>query len=292
MNSSLSRVLILMLAMAAPVHETSAEMYEVFILTGQSNSLGTTRYGGDSPSDYGPGFNKADQQVSFFWSNVHASNTQYPPKLYGDSGGKFVSLRMQQGDGVKNPAFWGPEFGFARTVLHHTKNKVLIIKASRGGGGNSYWDKAIFEKDHNAGHMWKHLCNTVDVALKTVADHGDSFVVKGLLYIQGESNSVREAEISGKRLEALYKSLDSHIDQAYPGSTSDMKVLVAEIASSQHSPARKQTALKQSQLARSQKVFKYVSTRDLPLQPDHIHFGKKAKLEIGRRMANAYIGTK
>ncbi|MDG2470035.1 MAG: hypothetical protein P8M80_12200 [Pirellulaceae bacterium] len=84
--------------------------YDVYILTGQSNSLGTTASSESMPS---PGTNPADSTTSLFWSNVNASNNAYPPVLYGDSGGAITTLQTQQGDGGSNPTFWGPEFGFA-----------------------------------------------------------------------------------------------------------------------------------------------------------------------------------
>ena len=269
---------------------SAAQSFDVYILTGQSNSLGTTRFDGERSADYGPGADESDQSVSFFWSNVHASNTGYPPKLYGDSDGKIVPLTMQQGDGAQNPAFWGPEFGFARTLAKQSTNNVLIIKASRGGGGNGLWDLAVFEQDHDAGHMWRHLCDTVDAGLEVLVDRGDRFVVKGLLYVQGESNSAEEAAVAGHRLKALHENLSGYLEKAYPGTASKMKLVVGEIASSQHSAARRVTAKSQSELAQSRDHFAYVETNDLKLQPDRIHFGRDAKLKIGIRMAKAYNG--
>lgn len=107
-----------------------AAQFDVYILTGQSNSLGTT---GDSDTLPNPGVDPADANTRLFWSNVKSSNTVYPPVLYGSSGGAILPLQMQQGDGSANPNFWGPEFGFARTMAKSCASNVLIIKASRGG---------------------------------------------------------------------------------------------------------------------------------------------------------------
>ena len=267
-----------------------AETYDVYILTGQSNSLGTTRFDGDDASAYGPGTHPLDQQVSIFWSNVHASNTTYPPKLYGDSGGKIVSLEMQQGDAGHNPAFWGPEFGFARTIAERSKNKVLIIKASRGGGGNSYWDKAVFEQDKNAGHMWQHVCDTVDAALDVLKESNARLEVKALLYLQGESNRPGEADAAAKSLKNLHGNLRDYLNKRQDGVADGMKLVIGEIAGSQSGQARTLTVQRHQSLAQSDPGFAFVDTRKLPLQPDKIHFGKKAKLEIGRRMARACLG--
>jgi len=50
--------------------------------------------------------------------------------LYGDSGGKIVTLRAQQGEGPDR-MFWGPEIGFARSLAAAGKKDFLIVKASR-----------------------------------------------------------------------------------------------------------------------------------------------------------------
>jgi hypothetical protein len=52
--------------------------YDVYILTGQSNSLGTT---GSGDTLVAPGADAADDETAFFWSNVSSTNTLYPPVL-------------------------------------------------------------------------------------------------------------------------------------------------------------------------------------------------------------------
>ena len=76
---------------------------DVYILTGQSNSLGTTV----SEIDYTPTSHPADSVIRLFWANVSGS-ASYPPAPYGTSGNLFKLLQMQQG-GVGSPYFWGPE---------------------------------------------------------------------------------------------------------------------------------------------------------------------------------------
>lgn len=147
--------------------------YDVYILTGQSNALGTTAAGDSQPA---PGVHEADRQTAFWWSNVSSTNRAYPPALHGDSGGRISTLQPQQGDGGANPTFWGPEFGFARRLFDRGARQTLIIKACRGGGSNSLWDKAAFETTADSGHMWGHLRDTVTAALAAVtATPGDSF---------------------------------------------------------------------------------------------------------------------
>lgn len=260
--------------------------FDVYILTGQSNSLGTT--GLEAP--FQPGTHSADAQTEFFWSNVNSTNTVYPPNLYGDSSGSITTLQMQQGDGGTNPNFWGPEFGMARKMFDAGQSNLLIIKASRGGGGNSFWDKATFDSNNNNGHMWGHLRDTVDAGLAQI-DGSDTFEVKGFMYLQGESNNGSQAAAADTRLSDLITNLKTHINTAHPNATDNMHTVVGEIAASSGNANRILTTQKQMDLAAGNPEISFVTTNDLPLKSDGIHFGRDAKLTIGERFADVFIGV-
>jgi hypothetical protein len=260
--------------------------YDVYVLTGQSNSLGTT--GSGDPQTL-PGTAASDPQAAFFWANVTSANGVYPPTLYGSAGGAIQALQVQQGDGGANATFWGPEFGFSRTLAEVGGRVPLIIKASRGGGSNLLWDKAAFTSSPDSGHMWGHLRDTVDAALAALAP-GDTFRLKGLLYLQGESNSSADASSAGQRLESLASNLAAHVEAAHPGTAAGMRTVVEEIAASAANATRIATTSSQRALATTSDTVAFVGTSDLPLKSDGIHFGGGAKLEIGRRMANAMAG--
>jgi len=268
------------------VRDVRAVDYDVYVLTGQSNSLGTTGAGDTQPL---PGAAASDAQAAFFWANVTSANGSYPPAVYGTSGGVVTTLQVQQGDGGANPTFWGPEFGFSRSLAAAGGRVPLIVKASRGGGSNTLWNKAAFDTTPDAGHMWGHLRDTVDAALAALAA-GDTFRLRGLLYLQGESNSSADAAVAGQRLETLAADLAAHVEARHPGTTVGMRTVVAEIAASAANATRVATTSSQRTLASTSDAVAFVSTSDLPLKTDGIHFGGGAKLEIGRRLANAMAG--
>jgi hypothetical protein len=266
---------------------------QVYILTGQSNSLGTTNLEGSAPATYGPGAHAADASTALVWSNVRSTNTIYPPLLYGDSGGAALPLQMQQGDGGANPSFWGPEFGLAR-ALHDAgpgEGPVLVIKASRSGGGNTLWHRPSFDTNPNFGHMWGHLRDTVDSALSILASGPAPFRVRGLLYLQGESNNSSEAAVADVRIAQLASELEGHIEGNYPGVATGLSVVIGEIAASNSSSNRELTTARQMELAAASPGIGFVRTADLPLKADNIHFGRQAKLTIGQRFAEALLGT-
>lgn len=276
--------LAILCACGAIVPCVRAVQYDVYILTGQSNSLGTTGSGDTLPL---PGSDPTDADTKFFWSNVSASNTIYPPVLYGNSAGAITPLQIQEGDGSANPNFWGPEFGFARTMAKAGSKNILLIKASRGGGSNALWDKTTFEASNNDGHMWGHVQGTVDAALGVLVSQGNTFDIKGLVYLQGESNTTADAGIADTRLADLLSNLKSHIAANYPGTTDHTYNVIAEIAASQSTSARITTTAKQLALADTRADVAFVSTRDQSIKSDGIHFGGNEKLEVGRRIADA-----
>ena len=167
--------------------------FDVYVLTGQSNSLGTS----DDPARCGelpPAADASDRSVHFWWSNVESADV-----AYGDSCSKITALQVQQGN-ADNPCFWGPEFGFARRMRERSPAQpILLVKVSRGGGGNQFWLKG-------SGHMYRHIVTQVRAAVATLAPE-QGYRVRALLYVQGESDSDDESSRSGERLAALIRNL-------------------------------------------------------------------------------------
>jgi hypothetical protein len=246
----------------------------VFVLTGQSNSLGTT--GDPKETDITPGKDPLDEKIPFFWSNRSPLVGDAPAMLYGDSGGKIVTLRAQQGEGV-DPLFWGPEIGFGRSLAAAGKKDFLIVKASRGGGGNGFWLKG-----NSDDHMYRHVVDTVQQAVKALPP-GTDFEISALLYMQGESDSAAEAAVAGERLRILAANLKKDLPHA-----GKMKVLIAGIAA--NGKDRDGVRAQQSALPAADPTFLYVDTLGWkPTTIDGVHFNKPAKLELGRRMAKAWL---
>ena len=252
----------------------SRSRLEVFVLTGQSNSLGTTA--DPKESDISPGTHPADRHVKFLWANRSTRGGDGHAVLYGTSDGQITTLRMQQGEG-SNPAFWGPEFGFARGLYERGHRDIMIVKASRGGGGNSFWVKGSRDD-----HMYRHVVGTVHAALAALPE-GTDYDISALLYLQGESDSPSEADLAGQRLANLAENLRRNLPRA-----SNLRVIIAGIAPSgqKHDLVR----AKHAALARRDPAIAYFDNTDLhPGLYDRLHFNKAAKLIVGRRFANAWL---
>ncbi len=258
-------------AMLAP--DARATHYKLFILTGQSNSLGTTNGGETDPS---PGSDPTDQHVPFFWHNVVDASTSI-----GSSGGIFTTLQPQQGGVYAGSAtHWGPEIEFARTLYRAGVRDFAVIKASRGGGGNSLWEKP-------SGHMYSHLVATVNTATTDLTNNGHTFEIAGLLYLQGESNNATEAAAAGNRLKTLTDNLRTDLTNA-----AAMHTVCAGITA-QGNADDDTTRTNQAAVAASTGYIDYFENLDqqAKLAPDGLHLNKAAKTTVGNRFAQAFLNA-
>lgn len=246
----------------------------IFVLTGQSNSLGTTE--DPQESDITPGMDPLDSRIPFFWSNRFTPTADVHAPVVGDSGGKIVPLCAQQGRKA-NTIVWGPEIAFGRSMAAAGAAPFLIVKASRGGGGNSFWLKGATDD-----HMYRHAVSTVLQALGALPPT-IKFDIAALLYVQGESDNEDEAAVAGERLKRLAENLRKDLPHAMC-----MMVLVGGIAA----PGIRRDIVRaqQAALPATAPSFLYIDTMDLqPLLYDNLHFNKPAKLEIGHRMCATWL---
>ena len=127
MNAPLLRAAFVATALSIAVSAAARQPahYTVFVLTGQSNALGTTNGGEADPT---PGTDAADARVRFFWHNWADKTTSL-----GDSGGTFTDLGAQQGGYYPGSAMhWGPEIGFGRTLARAGVQNAAIVKCEIG----------------------------------------------------------------------------------------------------------------------------------------------------------------
>ena len=251
------------------VSSVSATHYKLFVLTGQSNSLGTTNGGEADPTS---GSDPADANVLFYWDNVADASTSL-----GDSGGVWTTLQDQQGGHYGGSAtHWGPEINLARTLYRAGVRDFGVIKASRGGGGNTNWSMS------SGGHMYPHVTDTVDAAIAAL-DPGDTFEIVGFLYLQGESDSGAEANIADTRLSELITNLRGEWPEA-----ASMHAVAGGITIA--GANRDIVRAKQAALAAGDVTISYFENLDMQGQlPDGIHLSKAAKMTVGERYAQAFL---
>lgn len=261
-----------------------AKHYKLFVLTGQSNSLGTTNGGEADPTS---GSDPADQHVLFSWHNIVGAGSDIgisgqtldTPTLTAD----FTTLQDQQGGVYGGSAsHWGGEIAFARSLYRAGVRDFGVIKASRGGGGNSFWLKGAADD-----HMYSHVVNTVSSAVASL-DPGDTYEIVGLMYLQGESDSASEAAAAGTRLKALTDNL--RVDLA---NASNLHTVAAGTTAAGNSSDVTSRA-NQAAIAANTSYIDYFDNTDLAasgLSPDGLHLNKYAKTIVGRRWAQAFLNA-
>ena len=260
------------LAVMAGATDARAAHYKLFVLTGQSNSLGTTNAG---EADVSPGSDPADGRIPFYWHNWVDATTSL-----GNSGGVFTSLQAQQGGYYAGSAtHWGPEINFGRTLYRAGVRNFGIIKCSRGGGGNTYWLKGSVDD-----HMYGKVVAAVTEACAVLTAGGHTFEIAGLLYLQGESDSTAEAAEAGTRLKTLVDNLRSDLPNA-----SNLFGMIGGIAAA--GATRDTVRTNQQAIGASTSYIDTFSNLDLQTwtAADNLHFNKAAKLRIGERYAQAFF---
>jgi hypothetical protein len=260
----------LTLLLTAGLGIADAGHFRIFILTGQSNALGTTN---GAETDVSPGADAADSRVKFFWHNVADATTSL-----GDSGGAFTTLQAQQGNYYPgSTTHWGPEIGFARTLVRAGTENIAIVKASRGGGGNTHWSKSA------NGHMYAHLLSTVQAATSALTANGDTFDIAGLLYLQGESDTTAEADIAGTRIKELVDNLRADLPNA-----ANLHAVIGGIAAP--GTARDTVRTHHASIAETTSYIDFFPNLDQQAGvTDGLHFNHAAKLRIGSRFARAFF---
>ncbi len=258
-----------------------AKHYKLFVLTGQSNSLGVTNGGETDPTS---GFDAADDKVIFAWHNVvsasqslgHSGLTLTPATTTAD----FTTYKDQQGGVYTGSAtHWGPETEFIRTLKRAGVEDFGVIKVSRGGGGNGHWDKAA------GGHMYTQVVDTVAEATASLTAAGDTYTIVGLLYLQGESNSAGEAAIADTRFKNLIDNLRVDLPNA-----ATMHGVIGGVSAGGGS--RDTTRARHISIAASTSYIDHFSTLDQQLNlHDGLHYNRAAKIIVGNRYAQEFLNA-
>lgn len=259
--------------------DATARTLRLFVLTGQSNCLGTPTTNAEAIMVLPKiGTQPAEQltNVPFYYDNT-ADGTPAGDAALGDSGG-WTNLCLQKGGYYAYSAdHWGPEVGFARLLWDAGYRDFGIVKAASGGGGNSLWDKT------NADHqMYDQVVNTVSNAVLALPAGFTDHQIVGLLYLQGESNDSTEASQADLRFSMLLTNLQTDLANA-----TGMKAVIGEIAGDT-SGDRLTTTQKQQALATARADIGFASSAGLTLQNVdglNLHYDADSLLILGERMA-------
>ena len=257
-----------------------AKTLRLFVLTGQSNSLGTPTTTDTNMILPRVLAHPADAQVKFFWDNT-ADGTPAGDTGLGASGGWTNICPQTGGYFAWSDDHWGPEVGFARLLWDAGYRDFGVVKASRGGGGNSFWNKT--NADH---HMYDKVVNTVSNAVLALPTGYTNHQIVCLLYLQGESNGTTEANDADVRFSMLMTNLQTDLANA-----SGMKAVFGQIAGDS-SGNRLTTTQKQLALAAARADIGFAQSTGLTVHNVdglNVHYAADSLIIMGERMASEVL---
>lgn len=198
---------------AALISAAEAKTLQLYILTGQSNSLGAVK-GSPASAELLEQY-KSDGSTKF-WHNNFNKNTGNSVDYNPPPSSSWGSVAPQVcGTAASSYNCMGPEYGFAAVMERKgwslggpsSGNADMgIVKASLDGGGNSYWNKGT--------NAYNAVVETVRKACENaLANNYDKVEIMGVMYLQGESNTAAESNNATNSLLTFLDNLQRDVAQ-------------------------------------------------------------------------------
>ncbi|MBQ9545405.1 MAG: hypothetical protein IJV00_09805 [Clostridia bacterium] len=250
---------------------------DVYLIAGQSNAVGCSDLS-TLPEDFVP--EVFDRVVIYQEGN-------FCPDFYAKPV-RGVKLGM----GCKTDQM-GIEYGIAKYLQEHSENDCALIRYAMGGS-NLYHDwmpRFLWEAEPRFigqhGFSFKCWAETVENGLNCLMNEGCMPRIKALAWMQGESDAARSAERAGEYLKNLSDLVFSmRVQLRLPS----LPVAVGEIAT--HAPAAPwsdEVRAAQKAFAESDKNAAFVSTKDIPVGRDGLHFDAPEAVRLGLRFGETLL---
>ncbi len=266
------RTTLLLVALLTFISPARAAIYNVFILAGQSNMDGRAKVA-DLKDDLAT-WKKEQPNILFTYSN---SGTK----------GKLLAtdwIRLAPGYSVrpgspkieKLPAdTFGPEVSFGRTVDDTLRLPVAIIKFAEGG--------TSLQKDWRVGDKTGLYARMIDFVQKRLADlrkNGDTCVIRGFVWHQGESDETLSPEEYSTLLVNLITSVRKDLDRPR------LPVVIGEVYDN---GKRDNVRAAEKTTAAKLPYCEFAPATGLKTQDEGTHFDAASQIELGKRMGNAML---
>lgn len=276
--------------------------FHVYILTGQSNSLGSVK---DMPATDAI-FGHYASEGLLFNGNMHKGGNRY----VANPTWKIVD-KQPVGEGDGTYAVTGPEYVFSYILQQKgwlydpsAGDGLGIIKGSLDGGGNGYWVKG-------SGYNYGVLLDSIKKGILAAnAMNYEAISLDGLMYLQGESNSGDEANAAATRFSDLLTNLTSDLtawmqdegisvalkfkDNAIAGEPATWSMDGTEAPTAAGTVTANQfinAATSNGQINADRNGMGFVYTRDLDktnVDGYKVHYDGNSQIVIGARYAYAF----
>lgn len=265
-----------------------AKPAEVYLLSGQSNMLGSGKVNELKEADRQPIDNV------FIWDKT-----------------AFIPLAPNQLNAINTRGQFGPELGFAQRLrMQKPDQSIYLIKYAASGQPLHFgWDRNTWKglnresgrwnfypgdgKDRlNRGKHYGVLIQTITDALHALETEGRKFRIRGFLWMQGEQDSKHEvsADTYAQNLKLLKSQLENDINKKRP-----IPMVFGQVLP--HTPPAKRFThrelIRQRQTeadyksghAHAIRGAAMIPTEGLPLCSDTVHYNTKGQLQLGARFA-------
>lgn len=248
------------------VGTAQAANFDVYLLAGQSNMDGRGNVSALSTPLSSP---QAGQLI--YYANP-ADPDEIGENTERSAGWQTLAPGYSVGPGTRGNALpgntFGPEISFVNALrqVNLTGNNIAVIKVSRGGTNlHTDWSPT--------GYMYQAFVAEVNAAMQALSTNGDSGVIRGMLWHQGESDS--------NDLENYQANLETLIGNAR-GLVSDplLPFVIGELGQDKPEAFR---AL-QAAIAADNPGVGFASSLGLNT-PDGTHFDAPGQVVLGERFA-------
>ncbi|MFK8184371.1 MAG: sialate O-acetylesterase [Phormidesmis sp.] len=238
---------------------TPIDPVAVYLMAGQSNLVGAARLRNADPADVAP------FEAAQIWSNELG----------------FVTLAPGFNGPYRNV---GPEYSFGRRIVERSRESVYIIKVGLGA-------TTLAEDWHPEGvnNWYDRLNMTVAIALAELDAQGISYDIKGLVWMQGESD-VWNAEFAAAYEQNL-TLLIADLQQRYGEEFSVAIGLIrGDLPADNPAPLPVVRAAQRAVAERNEQVFLVdtdrLGTGEMILQADDVHYNAAGQALLGEAFGN------
>lgn len=241
---------------------------QVILIGGQSNAVGCTDK-----------FTLDEQYRNGNYENIML----YQEGNFSPGAMETILKGIRWGMG-NNPGQMGIEYGIAEE-LNDVKPQVGLIRFAYGGTSLIYHWQTKFDQIptevNQKGYCYYEFVNTVKRGLQTYRDAGYNVTVKGMVWMQGESDTDKteeDAKRYGDNLRVLFSQIRNDLD--FP----DLKIIIGGISTQPPlAPYSDIVREKQKEYCESDSQALYVDNTDIPIGKDGWHYNGNEDLVLGKR---------
>ena len=250
---------------------------DVHIIAGQSNAVGCTNIS-TLPND----FKKETFEKAYLYQEGNFSTETFAKLVKG------VSLGMGCWSGQM-----GIEYGISKVLNNHDDKPFALIRYAFGGSSLCYdWVPRInwAHKPCFIGHRGFHYMSwskAVYNGLMELINKGYKPTIKSLIWMQGETDAGLNESIANEYYDSLRDLIFSMRTEL---NLPELKIIVGEIATkAPQVPYSDVVRNAQKKFCETDKNSYLVSTKDIPIGKDGLHFDGEEDIKLGEAFGKAII---